>query len=211
MKKWCVPAAAVLVNGLMTADLNAGEVTRHFPTARCKYTLPNDDWSWQEPNHKKQLFSARGLGGSVIFLCSSETLPTTQLDQTFVDEFEREYFGPGKAEKKGGRFTSFQGLPCYEMDGLTPEGLAEHSLLFIANSRAYNLVLLSMASSTDQVKQFEVALGGFEFDQPPTAPTPNAHTRYGSAELAADVVVVGLPIAVVLLLVRRLLRSGRSR
>jgi hypothetical protein len=164
-------AAGVL---LLAAGVQADdERTRHFPAAKCRYTLPTDEWGWTDQLAGKAVFAAVGPDRTLVALSIMENPPSARIDQKFADGFDKGFVVPGDNEKRGGRLATFLGLPCYQVEGrLVTEGLTTASRVFLANGRLYILSVMGAGGTVEQRPDFEAILGGFAFDAPPVPPPP---------------------------------------
>ena len=132
--------AAVCGVVLFSTEARAEEKTRHFPAAKCRYTLPADGWSWTElPEKGQAVFAAKSPDGFAVILGFVEAPPSVWIGQKFVEGFDSKFGMPGELEKRGGRLSTFLGLPCYEVETRLTDGRTMASRMFIANGHIYTL------------------------------------------------------------------------
>jgi hypothetical protein len=173
----CGPRLMAAVGGvlLLSTGIQADERTRHFPAAKCRYTLPADGWSWSDRSEKGEaLFAAVGPGprGALVTLAVMPAPPSARMDQKFIEGFDRGSFIPGKLDKRGGRLITFLGLPCYQVEGRLADGQTTVLRVFLAHGLGYQLIVVGNQEPVEQSPEFEAIMGGFAFDSPPVLPPP---------------------------------------
>lgn len=182
---------------------------RTFPAQQCQYTLPGDDWSWPEAKGPN-MFLAVNSQGLVVSLMSLPVSPGTELNQKYIEGWEKGLFKNPDNKKRGGRFTSFLGIPCYqcEQSRMLPElGVANipgvHRV-FVAHGNLYDLILTGGKEPVEQHPDFEKIMGGFAFTTPvgPVAPTPAPEPEHSIADLIGKIAVWCLGLAGVLAFLR---------
>ncbi len=122
----------------------ADSPTREFPELKCRYTLAGKDWKWQEPAMPTCVFSAIDKHGDLFALSCSRVPPSTRMNQELAGGFEQALnrMSNGQLRKRGGRFVIFKGLPCYQSEGIYPDGRTTVSRLFLANDIAFHLLFI---------------------------------------------------------------------
>jgi hypothetical protein len=173
-------------------NLRGDEMTREFSPYKCKYTLADNEWSWlpaeQLPAHT--LFVAvnqqRGL---VVTLATKQGTGREHLDQKFADGFEKSFLESSKAKKRGARFLTFVGLPCYQLESTLPDNKSVIGRAFLANGYGYVLGMVGGAHPVEKEPNFEKYMNGFAFTSPPVqAPAANTKTSGNISFLAGQVV-----------------------
>jgi hypothetical protein len=74
--------------------------------------------------------------------------------------------------KRGGRLSTFQGLPCYQVEGRFHDGRTCAGKVFAANGFCYVLLIMGSDKPVEQEANFEAIMNGFAFLETP--PDPNA-------------------------------------
>src|SRR5262245_48021724 len=129
----------VFVPSLHPSSLRADERTRTFPAQKCRYTLPDDDWSWLE-DKSPNLFMAINSKGQVVYLGSFQVSPGTELSQKYIDGWEKGLLRNPDNKKRGGRFTNFLGIPCYQSEVVKVSvDKTQVGRVFLAHGFLYNL------------------------------------------------------------------------
>jgi hypothetical protein len=151
------------------------ETVKTFPAYQCRYTLPGSRWYWVDPGPVPHAVCVARNGDGLEFMLLVTPVPAgTVIDARFSATFDRGAYPAGGAKSRGGRMTTFKGLPCYESDGLLDARTTSVTRVVIANGFGYRLQLLGGADPVEKRSDFETVMNGFEFTAPPTPPTPAA-------------------------------------
>jgi hypothetical protein len=144
-------------------------LTREFPGQKCRYTLPSKDWKWGDPPMPNSVFTATGKNGLSIIMRCDQTMTLLPVDQSSADSFEQglSRSSGGQLRKRGGRFIVFQGLSCYQFEGMYADGRTVVCRLFAANQLAYHIMLVGDKEPVEQRADFGKIMTGFEFTEPP--------------------------------------------
>ena len=155
--------------------VTARETVKTFPSYQCRYTLPGNNWSWADPATLPNAVCVARTGDGLVFVLSVIPVPAGSIiDASFATGFDPRAYPAGHATKRGGRLTTFQGLPCYATEGVL-EGKATTAVrVVIANGFAYQLQLVGNADPVEKRPDFEDITNGFAFTSPPVAPTPSS-------------------------------------
>jgi hypothetical protein len=168
---------AILVSPLTAS---ARDPVKTFPVSQCRYTLPGKDWSWVQPVPRdvQAICVARNEDGLVVMLTVLHAPAGMVIDAGFVDAFDPTAHGvQGTVRKRGERFMTFKGLPCYECELLVHEQMTTVIRVVIANGFAYQLQLIGNADPVEKRPDFEAIMNGFEFTAPPVPPDPHARAK----------------------------------
>jgi hypothetical protein len=172
----------ILVLKMLSAHrLLAGEeAVRSFPTQKCSFKLPGPDWAWIDKQLPNGLFMAANSKGFIITLSISVAPVPIRVNEKFAEDVEKTMYQPGQIEKRGGRFITFRGLPCYQAEGIVADGRTTATRLFSANGYVYHLSLLGSKEPVEKDPGFERFMEGFEFTAPPEQPaqgSPSGESR----------------------------------
>jgi hypothetical protein len=151
----------------------AREAVKTFPAYQCRYTLPGGRWYWVDPGPVPHAVCVARNGDGLEFMLLVTPVPAgTVIDARFSATFDRAAYPAGGAKSRGGRMTTFKGLPCYESDGLLDSKTTAVTRVVIANGFGYRLQLLGGADPVEKRPDFEAVMNGFEFTAPPVPPVP---------------------------------------
>jgi hypothetical protein len=167
-----LPVLAVLTGPVVAS---AADPVKTFPVSKCRYTLPGKDWSWVEPVPAAEfLCVAESRDGLTLMLMVLHAPTGSVVDADVSAGFDEGFAAAAGARKRGGRFSTFKGLPCYESEWVLKGQCTLASRVVIANGFAYQLQLLGNADPVEQRPDFEAIMNGFEFTSPPVAPVPRS-------------------------------------
>src|SRR5437867_2535548 len=114
-------ARFVLLSLLITiADLktlSAQELSREFPAAFCRFTLPGKSWTWDDlPAAQGMIGVATHTDGTKLILTA---LPSSAPGPNSFQRFEESLLESGGRDlvKRGSRVTDFKGVQCLEFTG----------------------------------------------------------------------------------------------
>lgn len=158
-----------LLGTLQAPALPMEERTRNFPAYQCSFTLPGEDWSWVDRPVPNTLFVAANRRGIVATLSVAPLSRSVPLDQNFVEGFEKTYYVAGKLQKRGGRFSTWQGWRCYQAEGLFPDGRTTATTIIVAPRLSYQLGVIGGTTPVETDPEFEKVLAGFHFTQSPSS------------------------------------------
>jgi hypothetical protein len=168
--------AVVLLTALACrGSLSAYEVVKKFPDYQCQYTLPGKGWTWEDAKSLPNATCvARNMDGLVFVLTVLPVPPNVVMNAKFTDGFDEDLPAARarNMKKRGGRMTTFKGLPCYESDWLVESKFTAVIRVVIANGFWYQVQLLGNADPVDKRPDFEAVMNGFEFTSPPVPPDP---------------------------------------
>jgi hypothetical protein len=207
----CLILAMVVVpleirGGAQAAD----EKSKEFPQHNCKYTPPGSDWVWADTNAPNMIFLAENSKGHRATLTVSPVGKET-INERAAKAFESTYYEKPIVQKRGGRLTTFQGVPAYQTEG----NVAEKSFAtryFIANGNGYLLTVIGGTDPIENDNSFESIMNGFAFLTPVSANPPNvdpvADDPHGLnvSRLMGKVAGICLVVALVVFLVRKAIR-----
>ncbi|HJZ91544.1 MAG TPA: hypothetical protein VKE40_11775 [Gemmataceae bacterium] len=209
-----IPTLLALLAG--QAAVSAAENVKAFPTYKCQYTLPGNDWSWAEPPSGVQADCMARSGGGLVFILIVSPFPVDRvIDLKAVSEFDQGINRVVAAKKQGGRITIFRGLPCYQSEWVADRKLTAAIRVVAANGLSYGLLLCGKTDPVEKRPDFEAIMNGFEFTSPPVphsaaATDPNERIAKIS-QRAGEVGVYCLAAALVLgLLVRGARKKSES-
>ena len=158
-------ALAALVQQTACGD----DRTREFPAYKCRYTLPGDDWAWHDATDvkksKDQVFKAHNRNGLVVVLACQTASGVDGLSKNFADVFENGYYMTSSATKRGGRFITFLGEPCYQAESEVRGRSTMVTRLFLAHGLAYYLTVAGGQEPVEKDAQFEAVMNGFAFEE----------------------------------------------
>ena len=97
----------------------------------------------------------------------SEMCIRDRINEEFVKGFENTFYQKGQIDKRGGRFITFKGLPCYQAEGILPDGRTTATWIFAAHGSIFQLSLIGGKKQIELDPQFESFMEGFEFTTPP--------------------------------------------
>jgi hypothetical protein len=144
---------------------------RSFHAQKCQYKLPGPDWAWIDKQAPNVLFMAGDAKGFVVVLSFVASPDPTIIDQQFADGFEKTTFIPGRIGKRGARFITFKGLPCYQTEAiLIAEEKTTASRTFTAHGFVYTLSLVGAKEPVEKDPGFKTVMDGFDFTVPPEQP-----------------------------------------
>jgi hypothetical protein len=154
---------------------SAGDAVRTFPAYQCRYTLPGKDWSWADPATLPKAICVAHNQDGLLFVVGVMPVPAgTVIDAKIADGFGGRVHRGVTVKKRGGRLTTFKGLPCYEAEMLLDGTRTAAFRLVIANGLAYHIQLMGGADPVEKRPDFDAIMNGFEFTSPPIAPVAPA-------------------------------------
>jgi hypothetical protein len=188
--------------------VSAADPVKTFPVSACRYTLPGKDWSWVTPVPPsiQAVCMARNEDGLILMLTILHVPPGMEIDEKFPTGFDASHAAEKGVQKRGGRLTTFKGLPCYEGEFLVHGEMTSVMRVVIANGFAYQLQLLGNADPVEKRPDFEAIMNGFEFTSPPVPPDPHARAK-ARGHLLGNVVVQFLFTAIAVGLLFRWYRN----
>jgi len=179
------------------AQAPAPERTRTFPDQCIKFTLPSDDWSWEEANVSKGLcFAVNKIGWT--FTMTYMPLPKgMELDHNAAMGFEKSLYDPGELDKRGGGFLTFKGLRCYQTQGVLANGRTTATRIIHAHGYGLYLTVIGGKEPIELQPEFESIMDHVNFLTPPQAIASSGQGDSGQAihwvvPVAAGCVVIGL-------------------
>ncbi len=148
-----------------TPSAPPGASTKDLPQYRCRLTLPDDSWQWQEPPVPGAAASAISRDGlSLALLVIRPKRPTPGLVDAVIRGFEQGFLESSQARKVGGRKLEFRGVPCYELTArVEAQGVDCIVRLFLANDLSYQVMVLGPAGVVRAVPDMEKLFGAFQF------------------------------------------------
>jgi hypothetical protein len=203
-----IPVIAIgLVAGTGFADQ---ALMRTFPEHKCQFTLPDNDWSWRDGLTVDAIFIAsKSTEGLLVALTSIPLRPGEALDAAYVTSYEKGFAASGAISTRGGHFATFQGLPCYQVEVLSPGEKTMVARLVFANGRAYQLMLVSEGRPLPPVPTVENIMNGFAFTAPPSPDPAGTSWADGIAEWIGKVLAGCVLITVFVFVVRWMDRSSK--
>lgn len=200
--------AFLLCGTLLTSLASAQERTRNFTDNKCQYTLADDRWQWAENPAAPNVLcmatnDAEGLILMVVAIPGAQVVP---IDEKLISEFDKGATRTGLATKRGGRITTFKGLPCYQFEGTIDSDTSSVVRVMYANNICYQIQLLGGSDPVEMRPDFESIMNGFQF-APPSAETPPKNTRQSLAWAVGFIVII---VVVALFIQRRNIRQTQS-
>jgi hypothetical protein len=184
MRRTILSLLAFLVSG---SAAFAADAVRTFPAYQCRYTLPGKDWSWGDPAAAPRAICVARNEDGLVFLVGVMPVPAgTALSAKFADGFGSRVHRGVTVTKRGGRLTTFRGLPCYEGEMLLNGTRTVAFRLVIANGFAYHIQLMGGADPVEKRPDFDAIMNGFEFTSPPVAPAPKSAADTPAPNSTAD-------------------------
>jgi hypothetical protein len=166
---------AVLVLLASHRTASAAEAVRTFPAYQCQYTLPGKEWSWGDPTTLPKVICVAHNQDGLLFVVGVMPVPAgTVIDAKIADGFGGRVHRGVTVKKRGGRLTTYKGLPCYEAEMLLNGTRTAAFRLVIANGFAYHIQLMGGADPVEKRPDFDAIMNGFEFTSPPVAPAPDS-------------------------------------
>jgi hypothetical protein len=183
------------------------ERTRTFTAQKCQYTLPNDDWEWIDQPLPNALFGAKCENGLGVFLSCAPIPAWQQMNASLAQKFEQSVnqATSGQFKKRGEGYISYQGLSCYQLAGVYPDGSTAISRCFLAHGFAYNLLIIGNSKPVEQDAEFDKAINGFAFTEPPPAKPTSGYSFFD-----LNVFLVLLAVCFVAAILRRTLGSSKK-
>jgi hypothetical protein len=210
---WLGAGVGLLVVWLMAAGALAEDDpnTRTDRRLKCRYTLPDERWSWldtSELNLKELVFSARRDDGTTVAVTAIPNEGSgTDFSDKLVKGFESGYLKSYRGRRRSGQRVTFRGLPAYQLNATLQNEVSASVRLFIANDLAYCVQVLGPEPRIEEQPDFEAIMNGFEFTSPPQRTVArNDPFSVGMAlgKIVFDVAVVaGIVWLIVRLFVRR--------
>lgn len=145
----------------------AEETTLTFPMQKCRFTLPGPDWTWLDKQPPKVLFIAGNSKGLLIDLNTMAWAQPIRMSDQSPDDIERFIYKPGEIQKRGGRFVTFLGRSCYQLEAIVPDGRTVVTRIFAAHGFIYYLSILGTKEPVEADPEFETTMRGFDFTIPP--------------------------------------------
>jgi hypothetical protein len=168
---------AVLVFLASHRPAPAGDTVKTFPEYQCRYTLPDNGWTWVDLQSGSVLTcKARNRDGLLLSLAVGPAIAGAVIDARYAEKFDAGMAADGKRKKRGGRLTTFRDLSCYQSEWLTNGGNTSVQRVVIADGWRYQLMLVGKCDPVEKRPDFEAIMNGFEFTAPPVPPAPKAAT-----------------------------------
>jgi hypothetical protein len=174
--QWFLLGILALSIGPAAGVTGAEERTRSFPAQKCRYTLPGAEWNWIDKDVQKALFIASNSNAFGITL-SATNCRAPQVSDEFMKGFESTYYQPGELRKRGGSYTTFLGLPSYQLNSSSPDGRTLVTRVFIAHGLAYHLTIIGGEEPVEDNPGLETIMRGFEFTVPPNREASGDHPQ----------------------------------
>ena len=156
---------------LMGSHAYAQETTRTFSYQHCTFSLPDNTWTWGQPQAvPNSLAVATNEKGGVIVLLAIPTPKGARLDKTFLDGFESGFLEGGVFVKTDSKTLSFKGIPSYQLEVKGEEGHIRGVIrVFIARGFCYQVQIVSASGNGPDEAFVETTLRGFSFTKKPSA------------------------------------------
>jgi hypothetical protein len=155
----------------------AADTVKTFPAYQCRYTLPGDGWTWVALESGSVLTcKARNRDGLLLSLAVSPAIAEAVIDARYAEKYDEHMAADGRRKKRGGRLTTFKGLPCYQSEWLTNGGNTAAHRVVMADGWRYQLMLVGKGDPVEKQPDFEAIMNGFEFTFPPVPPALTATT-----------------------------------
>ena len=166
-QKWllCVPLL------FASAALAAGQESKSFPEARCKFTLPGPDWDWLDPDLAPKgagqplAFAANQKGLGYLLVCSplrKDEKPTALA----FESFEAGFLEKSKVKKLAGKESTFRGIATYQFEVELPGGATASLRIMYANNSFY-LMQASNSIGALTAAEADAIFRGFDFTGTP--------------------------------------------
>ena len=170
MTRRCVSLLALLVV-LMSSHAYAQDATRTFSDQHCTFSLPDDTWTWGQPEAvPKSLAVATNEKGGAIVLLAISAPKGARLDKTFIEGFESSFLKGGTFAKTGSKTLSFKGIPSYQLEVKGEEGRIRGIIrVFIARGFCYQVQIVSASGNSPDEAFVETTMRGFSFVKKPLA------------------------------------------
>jgi hypothetical protein len=178
-----------------------------YPEAHCKYTLPDTDWEWLDPQlapaaDVKCIALAKNQNG-IGFTLRVGPLAGEKPTTNSFESFEVGFIKGENMKKLAGKQISFKGITAYQIDAEMPGQMETSIRIMYANDSFYALQVINALgplSATESDPVFQ----GFEFTEPPqpVALAASAVERgqdMGRGIVCLAVIVVGVVAAFFLL------------
>ena len=168
-----------LVFGLAGMSARGNEPPRKFfRDYKCYYELPDASWSWNNQPGSHILFAAKNSKGMFVTLQWFQLKQVQTLEQ-YVPVYEENYFKSGQFRKRGGRFLSFRGSPCYQLEASLSDGRTVVTRIFLNNYLvALQLTVIGGPEAHRADSRVRVRRPGFVSHGPAkTLVGKNAHVR----------------------------------
>lgn len=156
---------------LASAACAAGQETRTFAEAHCKYTLPGPDWEWLDPQLVrktigKNLALAKNPQGLGFFLIYKPLANGERPTSASFSSYEAGFLESGKLEKLGASKGTFRGIATYQIDARVANGGTMAHRVMYANNGFYILQAMNGLGPL-AAADAEAILGGFDFTSEP--------------------------------------------
>ena len=157
-----------LVFGLAGMSARGNEPPRKFfRDYKCYYELPDASWSWNNQPGSHILFAAKNSKGMFVTLQWFQLKQVQTLEQ-YVPVYEENYFKSGQFRKRGGRFLSFRGSPCYQLEASLSDGRTVVTRIFLNNYLvALQLTVIGGPEPIERTPEFESVVQGLYLMDPP--------------------------------------------
>ena len=154
-----------------------------FTEEKFRYTLPGPKWSWSVRPLEGATCAAVNQLGFVVTIGVTKLPRPVPIDEEAAKDLEKDFLSTvgNQFKKRGGRFTTFRGLRCYQLEGSHVDGQTTATPFFSANSLLYSINVFGGEDPVEDNPEFEKILNGFEFTEPPVAKsTSQAVTSTGT-------------------------------
>ncbi|MDX9982250.1 MAG: hypothetical protein RBU25_19675 [Lentisphaeria bacterium] len=192
--------AVALVLFATVASVGHAAERREFAEYKCAITPPGPSFEWLDHSTIPHgaAFLANGDKAKLVFL-TFDNPQGEQIDERFVQGFEKGMAEGGDIVKDSGRQMTFCGVPCYEMRArVVRESMPVIIRVFAANGVIYQLQLLGTAVGGLEQSHLDRMFSAFEFVGTPELPTPkggNNSASYKMGRLAGTCLLVALVLA----------------
>jgi len=179
------------------ASFGEEEQTRTFPEYKCSYTLPGPNWKWGVPKSDAgAVFMASNTEGYAVALMA-RAYPLKTITPKDAELFDKGAKKHGESTYRGGTFTTFKNLVCYQQQLNHPASRKTFaSNYFIAHGNIYTVQVFGSSEPIESLPVFEVIMNGFSFTVPPeasAAPAANPNSyEYSKGTLTVFMVVGAL-------------------
>lgn len=163
-----VPCFATIGLLILAAE-SSNDAMREFPLHLCEFHRPSLQWFWIEPSEvDPEAFAAmKKDDGSIVLLIATPYSTREPMKPGTLADFEIKYFSKTKATRISSREHVQDNVPAIDIAANNANGQGQHLRAIFANSRIYQIVLLTPQPAPNSSVDPDEVFWKFLFTSPP--------------------------------------------
>jgi hypothetical protein len=206
----------ILASGFMST-IHAKDAMKEFPEYKCRLTLPNETWSWDDNEKKPNLIAiARSEDGLILIFGVYPQKDGYAICDKFISGFENGQLDNPGVSKTAGQKLTYCGVPCYQLDTyLSEEKMHSMNRVFNAHGYSYLLALMYPEGYKDTKLILEQKFECFTFTSKPSVKLRPENTAYEQGrrigQITYRVMIWTIIIYAIYAIARRLFRKNHKK